>query len=84
MKQKGFRDNTQEKGEMIMITLMFMFFMIAVFGKIAWGVTKLVVTLVFLPVTLVVMVAAGLIHLALPILVIVGLVSLFAKTPAKA
>ncbi len=91
MKQKGFRDNTQEKGEMIMITLMFMFFMIAVFGKIAffalkaaWGVTKLVVTLVFLPVPLVVMVAAGLIHLALPILVIVGLVSLFAKTPAKA
>ena len=91
MKQKGFRDDFNDKGEMIMITLIFMFCMFAVFGKIAlfalraaWGVTKLVVTLVFLPVTLVVMVAAGLIHLALPILVIVGIVSLFSKTPAKA
>ena len=91
MKQKGFRDNIKTKGEMIMITLIFMFCMFAVFGKIAffalkaaWGVTKLVLTLVFLPVTLVLMVAAGLIHLALPILIIVGIISLFSRTPAKA
>ena len=91
MKQKGFRDNIKTKGEMIMITLIFMFCMFAVFGKIAffalkaaWGVTKLVLTLVLLPVTLVLMVAAGLIHLALPILVIVGIISLFSRTPAKA
>ncbi|MCR5634875.1 MAG: hypothetical protein K6F90_06145 [Lachnospiraceae bacterium] len=74
-----------------MITLIFMLCMFAVFGKIAffalkaaWGVTKLVLTLVFLPVTLVLMVAAGLIHLALPILIIVGIISLFSRTPAKA
>ena len=74
-----------------MITLIFMFCMFAVFGKIAffalkaaWGVTKLVLTFVFLPVTLVLMVAAGLIHLALPILIIVGIISLFSRTPAKA
>lgn len=91
MKQKGFRDNIKTKGEMIMITLIFMFCMFAVFGKIAffalkaaWGVTKLVLTLVFLPVTLVLMVAAGLIHLAMPILIIVGIISLFSGTPAKA
>lgn len=91
MKQKGFRDNIKTKGEMIMITLIFMFCMFAVFGKIAffalkaaWGVTKLVLTLVLLPVTLVLMVAAGLIHLALPILIIVGIISLFSRTPAKA
>ena len=52
--------------------------------KAAWGVTKLVLTLVLLPVTLVLMVAAGLIHLALPILIIVGIISLFSRTPAKA
>ena len=91
MKQKDFRDNIKTKGEMIMITLIFMFCMFAVFGKIAffalkaaWGVTKLVLTLVLLPVTLVLMVAAGLIHLALPILIIVGIISLFSRTPANA
>ena len=66
-----------------MINLIFTIFMFLIFGnilmfaiKMAWGVTKVLFSLVFLPVFLIVLVLAGLIKLALPILAIVGLVSI--------
>ena len=66
-----------------MINLIFTIFMFLIFGnilmfaiKMAWGVTKVLFSLVFLPVFLVVLVLAGVIKLALPILAIVGLVSI--------
>ena len=66
-----------------MINLIFTIFMFLIFGnilmfaiKMAWGLTKVLFSLVFLPVFLIVLVLAGLIKLALPILAIVGLVSI--------
>ena len=66
-----------------MINLIFTIFMFLIFGnilkfaiKMAWGMTKVVFSLVFLPVFLIVLVLVGLIKIALPILAIVGLVSI--------
>ena len=66
-----------------MITLIFIIFMFLIFGnilkfaiKMAWGVTKVLFSLVILPVFLIVLVIAGFIKFALPILAIVGLVSI--------
>ena len=58
--------------------------MIMVFVKLigfairaAWGISKVIVTLVFLPLILIGLVLGGLIYLAFPILIVVGLVALF-------
>ena len=66
-----------------MLTLIFLVMMILVFGKIlgfairaAWGVSKIVCTVVFLPLLLVGLVLIGVVKIALPILLIVGGVSL--------
>ena len=66
-----------------MITLIFTIFMFLIFGnilkfaiKMAWGVTKVLFSLVILPVFLIVLVIAGFIKFALPILAIVGFVSI--------
>ena len=66
-----------------MLTLIFLVMMILVFGKIlgfairaAWGVSKIVCTVVFLPLLLVGLVLIGLVKIAVPILFIVGGVSL--------
>lgn len=66
-----------------MLTLIFLVMMILVFGKIlgfalraAWGVSKIVCTVVFLPLLLVGLVLIGLVKIALPILLIVGGISL--------
>ena len=66
-----------------MLEIIFAIFMFAIFGKLlifgikaAWGITKFLVTIVFLPVILIVMVLVGLIKIALPVLAIIGLVSL--------
>lgn len=66
-----------------MLTLIFLVMMILVFGKIlgfairaAWGVSKIVCTVIFLPLLLVGLVLIGLVKIALPILLIVGGVSL--------
>lgn len=68
-----------------MLTFIFSILMIVVFGnivafavKMAWGVSKIVINLVFLPVILIGMVLAGLFWLAIPLLVVIGLISLFA------
>lgn len=68
-----------------MLSLIFWILMFMIFGKIlkfalkaAWGISKFVVSLVFLPLLLVVLVFQGLLFLALPILLIVGIISLIA------
>ena len=67
-----------------MLALIFMVLLFMVFGKIlvfavkaAWGVTKIVCTVVLFPLILIGMVVGGLIKIALPVLLIVGVVSLF-------
>ena len=67
-----------------MLTLLFLICMLGIFGKLlvfglraAWGVSKLLLTVVFFPVILIGMVFAGLIYLAFPILIIVGIVTLY-------
>ena len=57
--------------------------MLVVFGKLllfsiraSWGLVKILLTVVFLPVILVVMALVGLMSLALPVLLIVGVVTL--------
>ena len=64
-----------------MLSVLFTILMIGIFGKLigfafhtAWGLTKVVCTLVVLPVVLIVLVVAG--FVALPVLVIVGIVAL--------
>jgi len=57
--------------------------MIWIFGKLlffgikaAWGISKLLVTVVLLPLVLIGMVIGGLIYIAFPILIAVGIVAL--------
>lgn len=66
-----------------MLTLLFLVLMVVVFGKLtmlsiraAWGITKIVVCLVFAPLVLLVLLFAGLIYIAFPLLLIGGLISL--------
>ena len=68
-----------------MLTLIFMICMFAVFGKVAvlalrgaWGLTKILFSLIFLPFILIGLVLNGLIFIALPVLIVVGVVSLLA------
>ena len=68
-----------------MLGLIFWILMLAVFGNIlmfairmTWGITKVVFSLVLLPVTLVVLVLGGLLRIAFPLLAVIGLISLFA------
>ena len=67
-----------------MLELLFSIMMIVIFGKLfifgvkaTWGITKILVTVVFLPLTLIGLVVGGLISLALPVLLVVGVVSMF-------
>ena len=57
--------------------------MLAVFGKLiglafkaTWKITKVLFTIVFLPVILIGMVVGGLVYIALPILIVIGIVAL--------
>ena len=66
-----------------MLTFIFMVLMILIFAKIlvfaikaAWGITKVIMTVVFLPLVLVLLVLKGLLSLAFPLLVIIGVISL--------
>lgn len=66
-----------------MLTLIFLVMMILVFGKIlgfavkaAWGMSKIICAVVFLPLLLIGLVLIGLVKIALPVLFIVGCVSL--------
>lgn len=66
-----------------MLTILFIIFMLAIFGKLlkfaikaAWGVAKIVCFFVFLPLILIGLVIGGLIYIAIPVLIVVGIVSL--------
>ena len=63
-----------------MWTLLFIFWMFGVFGKLiglafraTWGITKIFFRLIFLPVVLIGLVLAGLMYIALPLLVVIGI-----------
>ena len=69
-----------------MLTFIFTIFMFLIFGKIlvfavkaAWGISKIVLTVVFLPIILIALVAGGLLYIAFPILIVLGLISLVAR-----
>lgn len=69
-----------------MLSLLFVILLFIIFGKIiglairaTWGITKILFSIVFLPILLIALVLGGLIYLAFPILIIVGLVSLFSS-----
>lgn len=69
-----------------MLTLLFVFCMLGVFGKLfcfglkaAWGISKFVLNIVFLPIILIVMVAGGLLSVAFPLLLIIGIIGLVAS-----
>lgn len=66
-----------------MLSFLFTILMIMVFGKLigfairaAWGISKVIVTLVILPILLIGLVLGGLISIAFPVLVIIGLIAL--------
>ena len=68
-----------------MLFALFVIMMIIVFGKIlifalkaAWGISKIVLTVVFLPVILILMAISGLLSVAFVILISVGIISLIA------
>lgn len=65
-----------------MITFIFVILMLAVFGKLigwairaAWGITKVILTIVFFPLILIGLFFSGAIYVALILLVIGGLVA---------
>ena len=67
-----------------MLTMLFMFLMLIVFGKMlvfsiraAWGMTRILFSVVLLPLFLIGLVFTGLVTFAFPILVVVGIFSLF-------
>lgn len=69
-----------------MLTLLFVFCMLGVFGKLfcfglkaAWGISKFVLNIVFLPIILIVMVAGGVLSVAFPLLLIIGIIGLVAS-----
>ena len=66
-----------------MITLVFIILMIMVFGKLliwsikaAWGITKILFTVVFLPIILIALALSGAIYIAIVLLIIGGIVTL--------
>lgn len=66
-----------------MIELLFANLMFVVFGKIlffairsTWSITKVLSTVVLLPFILVVLALAGLLYIAFPLLIIIGIISL--------
>ena len=70
--------------EALMLTLLFMIIMFGVVGrligvafKMSWGLVKILFTIAFWPVILLVMVLAGLIQFAFTILIVIGLLALF-------
>ena len=66
-----------------MLTFIFTIFMFLIFGKIlvfavkaAWGISKIIASVVLLPLFLIGLVAVGLIKIAFPVLLIVGVICL--------
>ena len=68
-----------------MLSIIFAILMIAIFGRLivfafkaAWTVSKVLVTLVFLPIILIGMAFSGFLTIAMILLIIVGIASFFA------
>ncbi|MBQ6588284.1 MAG: hypothetical protein IJI01_06365 [Butyrivibrio sp.] len=66
-----------------MMTIMFLIFFFMIFGKLAgfafratWGIMKMMFYFIFLPFIIVGLVMGGLLYIAFPILLVVGLFSL--------
>ena len=73
----------EREREGYMLTFIFICLMFGIFGKLiglafkmTWGITKVLFTLVFLPVILIALAIGGLVTIALPILIVVGIISL--------
>ena len=69
-----------------MFTLLFFVLFFMVFGKMigfafraTWGLTKILFSIVFLPLILIGLVFGGLLYIAFPVLLVVGVVSLIAN-----
>ena len=67
-----------------MFYFLFMIFMFYIFGILfffgfmaAWGLSKFVLTIILLPITLMVMVSCGLLYFAFVLLIVVGIISFF-------
>ncbi len=66
-----------------MLTFLFFVLLFGIFGKLiwlavkaAWGISKIVFSIVFLPVVVLVLFFSGLVYVALGLLVAIGIVSL--------
>lgn len=69
-----------------MLEILFAICMLWVFGKMlifgikaAWGIAKILFTIIFLPVILVGLVIGGLIYIAFPVLIVIGIISALVK-----
>lgn len=67
-----------------MFYFLFMILMFYIFGKLfffglkaAWGLSKFVLTIILLPITLMVMVSCGLLYFDFVLLIVVGIISFF-------
>ena len=67
-----------------MFYFLFMILMFFIFGKLfffglkaAWGLSKYILTIILLPITLMVMVSCGLLYFAFVLLIVVGIISFF-------
>ena len=74
-----------------MLTMAFVILFFAVFGRLlkfalkaTWGLTKFTLALIILPLILVAMVVSGLVIMAVPVLVFIGLIALIAGAANKA
>ena len=70
--------------------LIFIILMAVIFGRLmvfsfrfAWGLSKVLFSLILLPLSLVGMVMAGLVRLALPVLAIIGIISLLTEPAVR-
>lgn len=70
----------------MLLFVLFILCMIGVFGKLlfwgiraAWSISTFLLTVVLLPVVLIGMVLGGLIYIAFPILIVIGIISLLCK-----
>lgn len=66
-----------------MMTLIFTILFFVVFGKLlvlavkaTWGITKILFSLVLLPIFLIALVIGGLMYIALPVLAVIGIAAL--------
>lgn len=67
-----------------MITILFTVAMLVIFGKIlglaikaTWSIFKIIFNIVILPITLIILVIEGLMYVAFPALIVIGLLVLF-------